>query len=148
MDPAVQVFVAAAAGGVFAQWLSRLIRMPAIVPLLFLGAALGPQGLNLMARPSVVIPDAFTAVVALGVVIILFDGSLSLNLTDVRTAPRAVRNLLTLGAAVTFLGGTLCAHFLAGLAWGTSALFGSLVIVTGPTVIVPLLQRVHLTRPS
>ena len=146
MNPAVQVFVVAIVGGVVALWASRVLRLPAIVPLLLLGTVLGPQLLGLLPRPSAVIPGAFSALVEVGVAIILFDGGLSLNLRDVRSAPKVVRNLLTIGAGVTFAGGILCARYLAGFDLAASVLFGSLVIVTGPTVIVPLLQNVHLTR--
>jgi NhaP-type Na+/H+ or K+/H+ antiporter len=146
MDPAVRIFVVAIVGGILAQWCSRLIRLPALIPLLLFGIIAGPHVLGLTPTPSAVIPAAFLGIVELGVVIILFDGGLSLNLQDIRAAPLAVRNLLTIGASLTFAGATACARYLGGLTWPAAALFGSLIIVTGPTVIMPLLHHVRLTR--
>ncbi|MCZ7645763.1 MAG: cation:proton antiporter [Planctomycetota bacterium] len=136
-------------GGVFAQWLSRLVKLPAIIPLLILGMLLGPEGpewLRLMPRPGEAMPRTLQAIVGLGVAVILFEGGLSLNLRDLRLAPVTVRNLITLGALVSYAGGTLCAYALAGFEWSTAFLYGALMIVTGPTVIVPLLKNVRVKR--
>lgn len=149
MNPAVQVLLVAIVGGVFAQWLGHLARLPAIIPLLILGMLLGPEGpewLQLMPRPSEAMPKALQAIVGLGVAVILFEGGLSLNMKDLRLAPVTVRNLVTLGALISFIGGTLCAHFMAGFEWSISFLYGSLMIVTGPTVIGPLLKNVRVQR--
>lgn len=146
MDPALQVFVVAIVGGIAAQWLARTTRLPAIVPLLLLGIAAGPDIIGLMPRPSEAIQHAFPAIVELGVAVILFDGGLSLTLRDLRSAPRAVSSLLTIGAAVTFGGAMACAVFVAGLSPSAAAIYAALMIVTGPTVIVPLLQHLHLSR--
>lgn len=146
MDPTLQLLVVAIVGGVLAQWVSRMIRMPAIVPLLALGILVGPQVLGILPRPSETLGHSFSSVVALGVGIILFDGGLHLNIRDIRSAPRAVRNLLTLGAGVSFVGAMLFANLVGGFDWALSALFGALMIVTGPTVIMPILQNLRLTR--
>jgi len=146
MDPALRIFVVAIIGGIAAQWLSRLIRLPALIAYLAFGILAGPDMLRLMPAPSQAIPDTFRAIVELGVVIILFDGGLCLNLRDIRSAPLAVRNLLSLGAIVSFIGGTLCSRYWAGVSWPVSLVYGALMIVTGPTVILPLIQNLHLAR--
>lgn len=146
MDPALRIFVVAIIGGIAAQGLSRLIRLPALIAYLTFGILAGPAMLHLMPAPSQAIPDTFRAIVQLGVVFILFDGGLCLNLRDIRSAPHAVRNLLTIGAIVSFIGGTLSARYLAGAGWPVSLIFGALIIVTGPTVILPLIQSLHLSR--
>jgi NhaP-type Na+/H+ or K+/H+ antiporter len=146
MNPGVQVIIVAIVGGVLAQWVSALLRVPAIVPLLALGIGVGPQGLGLMPRPGEALPGGLPALVAIGVAIILFEGGLTLNFHDLKLAPRAVRNLLSIGAVVSFIGATICARYIAGQSWDVSLLYGSIMIVTGPTVIGPLLKLVPLTQ--
>ena len=75
------------------------------------------------------------------VAVILFEGGLSLDHRRLAQVGSVVRNLVTLGAAVTAVGGAWLAHEFAGLSWGPAALFGAVVTVTGPTVIVPLLHH-------
>jgi len=146
MNPGTQVLIVAIVGGVAAQWMGRILRLPAIIPLLLLGIALGPQGLHLMPKPEFALGKSLSAIVALGVAIILFEGGMSLNRHDLRLAPKAVIRLITLGAAISFAGGALCAHYIAGMEWSVSLLYGSLMIVTGPTVIIPLLKNVRVVR--
>lgn len=145
MNPGVQAMLVAIVGGVVAQWLGRLIRIPAILPLLLLGVILGPQGLlPLMPLPETAIPGGLRALIALGVVVILFEGGLSLNLHDLRLAPKAVRNLITIGAAISFCGASAAAYYLLHMQLRESLFFGSLMTVTGPTVIGPLLKNIKV----
>jgi NhaP-type Na+/H+ or K+/H+ antiporter len=145
MSPALQTLVVAISGGVAAQWIARVIRMPAILPLLALGVLLGPQGsLPIIPRPSVALPITLHAIITLGVVVILFEGGLLLNLHDLRLAPRAVRGLITIGAAVSLAGASAAAYLILEMGWRESLLFGALMIVTGPTVIGPLLKNVKV----
>jgi NhaP-type Na+/H+ or K+/H+ antiporter len=144
MQPEVQVLSVALVGGVAAVAMSRVLRVPAIIPLLLLGISLGPQGLGVMPRPDAVLGRSMNAIVALGVAIILFEGGLSLNLNQLRLAPVAVRNLVTVGAVISFAGASVAAHFLASAPWSVACLYGSLMIVTGPTVIMPLLKSVRV----
>ncbi|MCW8131312.1 MAG: cation:proton antiporter [Planctomycetota bacterium] len=146
MLPSVQTILVAIVAGIAAQWFSHLLRLPAIIPLLGFGMLCGPEVLGWMRAPSESIPYALHAIVGLGVAVILFEGGLSLNMRDLRLAPQVVRNLLSLGALVTCVGAMLAAHLIAGLDWSLAALYGALMIVTGPTVIVPLLKRVRVTR--
>jgi len=85
-------------------------------------------------------------VVGFAVAVILFEGGLNLNVGRLRREALPIRRLLTLGAAVTLAGATLVSHWLLGWSWSLAILFGSLVIVTGPTVITPLLRRIRVHR--
>src|SRR5690606_30588437 len=86
------------------------------------------------------------ALVELGVGVVLFEGGLGLEGRRLRREGRTIRRLITLGAAVTAIGGALAARALLDWSWSLSVLFGTLVIVTGPTVIGPLLRNVPV-RP-
>lgn len=137
-------FALALGAGVLGQLLARHARVPSIVLLLAFGVVLGPDGLGAV-RPEA-LGEGLFALVSLAVAVILFEGGLNLDLSRIRREGRAIRRLLTLGAAVTAAGGGLAAHLLMGWPWGRAFLFGTLVIVTGPTVIRPLLRNVPL-RP-
>jgi CPA1 family monovalent cation:H+ antiporter len=130
--------------GVACQWLAWRIKLPAILPLLFTGLTLGP--LLGWLQPQEALGELFFPLVSLSVAIILFEGALTLAWDDVRHVMGPVRNLLTIGALVSWFGGTLAAHYIVGLRWDLALLFGALIIVTGPTVIAPLLRNVRPTR--
>jgi len=142
-DPSLTVAIAAAAGAV-SQAIARHIRLPGIVLLLGFGVLLGPDGLGLIWPESM--GDALGAIVGFAVAVILFEGGMSLNLKRLRSAQKPVRRLVTIGALVTAVGGTLIARATLGWEWRTCVLFGTLIIVTGPTVINPLLRRIKVER--
>ncbi|HET9984289.1 MAG TPA: sodium:proton antiporter [Longimicrobiales bacterium] len=142
-NPALTVALALAAG-VLAQSLARHLRVPGIVLLLVAGILLGPDGLELV-RPRT-LGASLEVLVGLSVAVILFDGGLNLNLGRLRREGAVIRRLITMGAAVTAIGGTLAARVGMGWPWPVAILFGTLVIVTGPTVITPLLRRIRVTR--
>ena len=127
--------------GVICQWISWRLKFPAIVPLLAAGFLIGPV-LNIL-HPQELLGDLFFPTVSLSVGIILFEGALTLKWKEVRNVAAAVRNLITIGALITWIGGAVVAHFLLGFDWELALLFGSLVVVTGPTVIGPLLRNVR-----
>jgi len=135
-------FALALGVGVACQLVARHTRVPSIVWLLAAGVALGPDVLGW------VVPDALGnglhAIVAIAVAIILFEGGLNLDLRRLRRAATPVRRLVTVGALVTMTGSATAAHYILGWPLPLAALFGSLVIVTGPTVIRPLLRNVPL----
>ncbi len=135
--------VAAVVLGIFAQVIAHRFKLPAILPLLLLGMAAGPFGLGFFDPRS--LGHALEVILHLGVALILFEGSLSLDLVQVRQVGSSLRNLLTVGAAVTGAGAAVLAHFLIDMSWPTAALFGAIVTVTGPTVITPLLR--HMVAP-
>ncbi len=143
-DTALLTIATAAAAGLVAQLLGHRLRLPAIVPLLAFGVLLGPSVLGL------VHPEALGAglpvIVKLAVAVILFDGALNLRLADLQRAMHEVRNLVTTGVVVTWVGAALAAHYVARLSWPVAIVFGALMTVTGPTVVQPLLKRVSLPR--
>jgi len=130
--------------GVLAQSAARHLRIPGIVVLLVAGAALGPEALGWV-RPGT-LGEGLFSIVDLAVAVILFEGGLNLQISRLRREQAPIRRLVTVGALVTMLGGTLAAYTLMGWDWMTSLLFGSLVVVTGPTVVGPLVEEARL-RP-
>jgi NhaP-type Na+/H+ or K+/H+ antiporter len=136
--------VLALAVGILAQSLARHLRLPGIVLLLFAGAFLGPDGLGWIAPRS--LGQGLLVIVNLAVAVILFEGGLNLEISRLRRAQAPIRRLITLGAAITMIGGALAVHAFYDLSFVKALLFGSLVVVTGPTVIGPLLQELRL-RP-
>ncbi len=136
-------FVAAVTLGIAGQIIAERFQLPAILPLLLIGIAFGPFGLGFV-HPEALGPS-LEALIHLGVAIILFEGGLSLDPQRLKSVGAAVRNLLTIGVAVTGVASAAVAHWLVAMPWPTAALFGAIVTVTGPTVIVPLLR--HLIAP-
>ncbi|MCB9507422.1 MAG: sodium:proton antiporter [Myxococcales bacterium] len=148
LQPPIQsgeLAVALALGiGVIAQAVAHHLRIPAIVILLVAGVALGPDFGGII-HPSAV-GEGLPALVGFAVAIILFEGGLNLNLRRLRRAGPALRRLLSIGALVTLAGGSVAAHLLLSWPWKTSILFGTLVVVTGPTVVTPLVRRLKVER--
>ena len=142
--PPVMGFALVGALGVGAQWLAWRLRMPAIVLMLLAGLAVGP-GLGIF-DPREDIGPLMQPMIAIAVAIILFEGGLTLNIESLRSAAVGVRRLVFVGAPVGWLGSTLALHYVAGLSWATSAVFGGIMIVTGPTVIAPLLRQARLRK--
>ncbi len=136
--------VLALAAGVFAQLLARHIRVSSIVVLLVIGAGLGPDGLGWVQPRS--LGAGLFAIVELAVAIILFEGGLNLEISRLRREQKPIRRLVTLGAFVTLVGGAVCARALLDWPWVQCLLFGSVIVVTGPTVIGPLVTELRL-RP-
>ncbi len=143
-EAAFQTAVAAVGLGIFAQILAHRYRLPALVLLLVFGVAFGPDVLGLL-NPAA-LEHGLPLLVKLAVAIILFEGALALRLGELKAALFEVRQLVTWGVLVTWLGAALAGHFLARLSPGTAVLFGALVSVTGPTVIQPLLKRIPVPR--
>jgi NhaP-type Na+/H+ or K+/H+ antiporter len=130
--------------GVLCQWLAWRMRLPAILPLLLTGLLLGPA-LGLL-NPDAFLGDLLFPLISLGVAIILFEGSLTLRLSDIRHVTGIIRNLTSIGVLVTMSVMGAAAHFIVGLDWKLSLLFGALVSVTGPTVIMPMLRSIRPTE--
>jgi len=132
----------ALAAGVLAQSVSRQVRLPGIVLLLVTGAVLGPEFVSWI-EPST-LGDGLFAIVDFGVAIILFEGGLNLQWSRLKRQESSIRGLITVGAAVTLIGATLLAGVVLSWRWDLALLFGSLVVVTGPTVVAPLLRDMRL----
>ncbi len=141
-DPSLTIALALAAG-MIAQVTARHLRVPGLVLLLGAGVLLGPDGLGVV-RPAT-LGSALHTLVGFAVAVILFEGGLGLDARHLRRQARSIRQLVTWGALVTALGAALSARWILGWPWRISALFGTLVIVTGPTVITPLLRRIRVS---
>ncbi|MCB1334894.1 MAG: sodium:proton antiporter [Roseivivax sp.] len=142
--PPVLAFGLVGALGVGAQWLAWRLRLPAIVLMLGAGLAVGP-GMHLL-DPSRDLGDLLQPVIAIAVAIILFEGGLTLNLRSLMDAATGVRRLVVIGAPLGWLASTLVLRHAAGLGWESAAVFGGIMIVTGPTVIAPLLRQARLKK--
>src|SRR5690606_3366607 len=137
-------FSAIIALGVGAQWLAWRMRVPAILPLLATGFLVGP--ILGWLTPSELVPTSlFFPLVSLAVGLILFEGGLTLRFSELRETRQVVINLVTWGALATWLCGAAAAYFIVDLSPQIALLFGSLIMVTGPTVIGPLLR---IVRPN
>ncbi|SVA69568.1 uncharacterized protein METZ01_LOCUS122422, partial [marine metagenome] len=128
--------------GMLAQTFSRHIRLPGIVILLGAGVLFGPDGLNWV-RPSSLGP-ALHIIVGFAVAVILFEGGMNLRISRIRREQTVIRGLITIGALITMIGGSLTAKYILNWDWRSAILFGTLIIVTGPTVISPLLRRIRM----
>lgn len=123
------------------QWLAWRLRLPAILFLLLCGIAAGPVlgWLN----PQELFGPLLFPLVSLAVALILFEGSLTLHLSEWREIGRVVRRMVTIGALSTWAIIAIASHYLLDFAWDLSLLFGTLTLVTGPTVITPMLRVVR-----
>ena len=129
--------------GVAAQWLAWRFKLPSILMLLLFGFLAGP--VSGILHPEEVLGGLLFPAVSLSVGIILFEGGLGLRIENLREVRKVVLNLISLGALVVILVGAPAAHFLLGLNWSISILLASILVVTGPTVVIPLLRFI---RPS
>ncbi|MAI34944.1 MAG: sodium:proton antiporter [Planctomycetaceae bacterium TMED240] len=137
--------------GLTAQWIAWRTRLPGILLLLVFGMALGhfiqPDDFlqHLTAGNEQSGPRLLFPLVSLSVAVIMLEGGLSLNLKELREAGHAAFRLCTIGAGISCVGATLGAHYILNFGWRLSFLLGAILVVTGPTVIGPLLRQV---RPS
>lgn len=134
----------AAAAGVFLVLIAQRLRIPYIVLLLFGGVVLGPEVTGLIDPGA--LGAGLETVVSLAVAIILFEGGLTLDRTGFARAPTVIRRLLTIGPLITWFGTAAVVRLVFGLEPGMALLASSLVIVTGPTVIAPLLRRLNVNQ--
>ncbi len=130
--------------GISAQVVAEYFQVPSIVFLLIFGILLGSDSLNILHPQDLGI--GLEVLVALSVAIILFEGGLNLELRDLGKVSGSLRNLVTIGTLITLVGGGMAAHWLAEFPWSIAFLYASLVVVTGPTVISPLLKQVKVDR--
>ncbi|MCQ0971580.1 cation:proton antiporter [Paracoccus sp. TK19116] len=143
----IEAFACVGVAGVGAQWLAWRFRLPAIVLMLAAGLILGPvTGIFI---PSRDIGALVPPMISLAVAVILFEGGLTLSFKRLADARPAVRRLVYVGAPMGWALSSLVLHYGAGLGWESSLVFGGIMIVTGPTVIGPLLRQAKLTsRPA
>jgi NhaP-type Na+/H+ or K+/H+ antiporter len=138
------LMIATVACGIGAQVLAAYLKVPAIVFLLLFGILAGPDCLGLL-HPNL-LGSGLEVMVSLSVALILFEGGLNLELRDLGRVSGSIRNLVTLGTLITLIGGGMAAHWLGEFPWPIAFLYASLVVVTGPTVIGPLLKQVSVDK--
>ncbi|MDM9629845.1 cation:proton antiporter [Robiginitalea aurantiaca] len=144
--------------GIVAQWVAWRMKLPAILPLILIGLLVGPLSTLYTKDGSKLIEPVYNGTnglfpgellyhfVSLAISIILFEGGLTLKRSEVENVGPTITKLITLGSAVTFFGAGIAAHFIFDLSWQISFLFSSLIIVTGPTVITPILRNIPLKK--
>lgn len=125
------------------QWLGWRLKLPAIVFLLSAGMIAGPVSGWL--DPDAVFGDLLFPLISLCVAVILFEGSLTLRFGEIRGVARVVMRLVTWGTLVSWVVTAFAAIWLVGASWQVATLFGAVMVVTGPTVIVPMLRTVRPT---
>ncbi len=137
-------FVVAVLIATTAQMIANRLRFPPILLWLLAGMALGPFGLHILHVKT--IEPALHTLIELGLAIILFEGGLSLNLKELRANGWVVGRLIIFGPLVTILIGATTAHMIADIDWPLALLFGAIVSVGGPTVILPIIRQMRLGR--
>jgi len=127
--------------GFLCQWLAWRTQLPAILFLLVTGILLGSTFGIL--DPDALFGELLFPFISLSVAIILFEGSLTLKRTELKDIGNSVRNMVSYGALINATITTIATHYFTGLSWSLSALFGAIMVVTGPTVIMPMLRSVR-----
>ena len=158
MDNIVLVVAIIGFLGIGAQWLAWRFNLPAIVLMASAGILAGPVFGILRPPPGVgeglppmeaLFGDFYQPIIAIAVAVILFEGGLTLNFAEIRGLTKGVRRLVFPGVPIAWALGALAAHYVAGLSWELAILFAGIMIVTGPTVIIPLLRQSKLNqRPA
>ncbi|NCP07080.1 MAG: sodium:proton antiporter [Flavobacteriales bacterium] len=145
--------------GILAQWVAWKFKIPAILPLILIGLLVGPIAATFLSKDGAkwiepiwngtngLFPgDGLFYFVSLAISIILFEGGLTLKRSEIKHVGPVITKLITLGSVITFFGAGVLAHFIFGLSWEISFLFSALIIVTGPTVITPILRNIPLKK--
>lgn len=144
--------------GIIAQWVAWRFKLPAILPLILIGLLVGPistlftEDSTKLIRPiwnkseGLFLGESLYHFVSLAIGVILFEGGLTLKRSEVTRVGPVITKLITLGSAVTFFLAGTAAHFIFDLSWQISFLFSALIIVTGPTVITPILRNIPLKK--
>ncbi|MEL6779505.1 MAG: cation:proton antiporter [Cyanobacteria bacterium J06597_16] len=130
--------------GITAQVVAAYLKLPSIILLLIFGIALGSDGLDWLSPQTLGV--GLEVIVSLCVALILFEGGLNLELKEIGKVSGSLRNLITIGTFITLVGGGIAAHWLGEFPWSIAFLYASLVVVTGPTVVTPLLKQVGVER--
>ncbi len=145
MTTAASLLLIVLAAGLASQWAAWRFKVPVIVVLIAVGLVLGPiTGIVALHLP----PQELTGLIGLGVSIILFDGGMALKLGEFRRVGHGVGRLTILGPPLAWLFGSLAAHYLGGLSWPVALVLGAILVVTGPTVILPLLRGARLNKET
>jgi len=130
--------------GIGAQWIAWRLAVPAIILLTLFGVVAGPV-LGLI-QPRRDLGEMLDPMIKLGVAVILFEGGLSLRFHEFRQAASGVTRLVSVGVLIAFGLGSTAAYYIGDLSWPVALIFGAITVVTGPTVIIPLLRQARLRR--
>jgi NhaP-type Na+/H+ or K+/H+ antiporter len=144
--------------GIMAQWFAWKLKIPAILPLIIIGLLVGPVSTYFTPNGQKLIEPVWNGsnglfpgemmfhFVSLAISLILFEGGMTLKKDEIKKIGPVIYRLITLGALVTFITAAVAAHYIMGLNWKISFLFSSLIIVTGPTVISPILRNLSVKK--
>jgi NhaP-type Na+/H+ or K+/H+ antiporter len=145
--------------GILAQWMAWKLKIPAILPLILIGLLVGPISAEFLSidgskwiepiwngKEGLFPGESLFYFVSLAISIILFEGGLTLRMGEIKNVGPTITKLITVGSLVTFFGAALAAHYIFYLSWEISFLFSALIIVTGPTVITPILRNIPLKK--
>ena len=145
--------------GILAQWVAWKFKIPAILPLILIGLLVGPIAAEFLSedgskwiepvwngKKGLFPGEGLYYFVSLAISIILFEGGLTLKRSEIKNVGPVITKLITLGSAITFFGGGIVAHLIFELSWDLCFLFSGLIIVTGPTVITPILRNIPLKK--
>ncbi len=145
--------------GILAQWVAWKFKIPAILPLILIGLFVGPIAAEFLSEDGTkwiepiwnekegLFPgESLFYFVSLSISIILFEGGLTLKMSEIKNVGPVITKLITLGSLVTFFAAALAVHYIFNLSWEISFLFSGLIIVTGPTVITPILRNIPLKK--
>jgi len=127
--------------GISAQWIAWFIRVPSILLLLLFGIIAGP--VTGLLNPDAIFGETLFPLISLSVAVILFEGGLSLKLSELRGQGAVVNRLVFTGTLVTWLLGAASAYYILGFELPLALLLGAILVVTGPTVIIPLLRQIR-----
>lgn len=138
--PVMLVIVLFLALGIFSQWLANRIKWPSIVVMSIVGLLVGPI-LGLANPEHTLGSEVFSPIVSLAVAIILFEGSSNLDFRELKGISKAVIRIITLGATIAWVLGAIALHKILGFPISIAIVMGGLLLITGPTVIQPLLKQ-------
>ncbi|TLS36196.1 cation:proton antiporter [Pseudalkalibacillus caeni] len=147
LEPSLFLLMLIGILGIGSQWVAWRFNLPAIVVMSVTGLLAGP--IFRVMNPEVQFGDLYKPLISIAVAIILFEGSLKLVFREIKDVGHSIFRIVTIGALLAWVLGSFAAHFVAGLSWAVSFVIGGLLIVTGPTVILPLLRQSKLKpRPA
>lgn len=138
--PVMLVIVLFLALGIFSQWLANRIKWPSIVVMSIVGLLVGPI-LGLANPEHTLSSEIFSPIVSLAVAIILFEGSSNLDFRELKGISKAVIRIITIGATIAWVLGAIALHKILGFPISIAIVMGGLLLITGPTVIQPLLKQ-------
>ncbi|PTI54753.1 sodium:proton antiporter, partial [Staphylococcus xylosus] len=131
--------------GIFSQWFANRIKWPSIVVMAIVGLLVGPV-FGLINPQESLGEEVFSPLVSLAVAIILFEGSSNLDFREIKGISKAVIRIITIGAIIAWILGAVTLHYIIGFSLSISLVLGGLFLITGPTVIQPLLKQAKVKK--